>query len=235
MQVSDGLAYLSCSSRFSSIIFPLASSAPSAGDVHVRGGRAQIPIAHTYTHTKSQNHICTHWNNRLVLVHQWQPPTPTRENKPVVRYAGSILWVKISTFSTSDILLWLLLGFPFTEILWLCTWRLCSSFSFCSQTCMVGFSGRLQTDYISSLKRGCIGQSVNLTHSNKEKGATNQKVPSYCQWSLQSNLGLHLAAPLHSLSSAINVPVLTVHAAWGWWEKRGGARGHIAWDGVHNS
>jgi len=38
------------------------------------------------------------------------------------------------TFSTSHMMLSLLLCLPSSDITWVCTWKLCSSFLFCSQT-----------------------------------------------------------------------------------------------------
>jgi len=91
------------------------------GDVHVgEEVLKSLSLLHEHTHTPICNHIRTHWYNKPVMM-------PT-EDKPVMRFAGTILWVMdlylqyqwhdvITARSSSDIL----------------TWRFCSSFSFCSK------------------------------------------------------------------------------------------------------
>jgi len=79
---------------------------------------------HTCTHTHTK-HICTHWYNRpVILVHQWSPRTPEREDKPAVRYAGTIVWVMDQSVPSAPVMqccdYW---GVLSSNILWVCTWR----------------------------------------------------------------------------------------------------------------
>ena len=98
-------------------------------DVHVEGGvlnpflyhmsthihtHTTITYPHKHTHTHIQSHMHT-WlvqENRLVLVHQWQPLTPTREDNQLWDMQVQFYKSWMCTFSTSDMMLSLLLHLP---------------------------------------------------------------------------------------------------------------------------